>query len=58
MSFNESESSAIERNPWVDEDSRAIENVMLLCQKTGHVTHTLVSPDSDDWTGQSHTDSE
>ena len=43
MSFNDFDSSAAERNPWVDEDTRAIEKVLLVCQKTGHVTHTLVN---------------
>jgi len=46
MSFNDFDSSAAERNPWVDEDTRAIENVLLVCQKTGHVTHTLVNTKS------------
>ncbi|KAK2190150.1 hypothetical protein NP493_86g04003 [Ridgeia piscesae] len=49
MSFNDFDSSAAERNPWVDEDTRAIENVLLVCQKTGHVTHTLANlPDREE----------
>ncbi|KAI0228435.1 hypothetical protein LSAT2_021109 [Lamellibrachia satsuma] len=49
MSFHELENSAVERNPWVDEDTRAIDNVLLLCQKTGHVTHTLANlPDREE----------
>lgn len=49
MSLNDFDSSAADRNPWVDEDTRAIENVLLLCQKTGHVTHTLANlPDREE----------